>query len=309
MPTVVFLGPQRFRPTVVDVLRGLGVEGPLATVTAGWQEREQEIDELADHVSRELVNLRVYERSEEVLAADTDLAAALRGKHERLKRLQSLYRMRLKRELQAAREVMARDAREEFVLEHRQAAIRSVRTLDRQHLTRVRRLHSEFDREWSPATRPAVVERREAILEQLERVSAVAIAGGHVAILVNRLRLFGFTELLRGRPVVAWSAGAMALTQRVVLFHDSPPQGAGNAEVLDAGIGLVNGIVALPHARKRLALADPVRVALMARRFRPDRAALLDPGAELQWDGAKWLPVVGARVLQPGGAVEAFKPA
>jgi len=309
MSTVVFLGPQRFRPTVVDALDGLGLEGPLATVTAGWQEREQEIDELADHVNRELVNLRLYERSEEVLATDTELADALRQKHDRLKALQSLYRLRLKHALEATRDVMSLDGRETFVREHRQASIRSIRTLDRQHLTRVRRVHSEFEQEWQPAARSAVVEQREAMLEQLKSVSAVAIAGGHVAILVNRLRLFGFADLIRDLPVIAWSAGAMALTQRVVLFHDSPPQGAGNAEVLDAGIGVVKGLVALPHARKRLALEDPVRVALMSRRFRPDLTALLDPGAELQWNGEKWLPVAGARVLKPRGAVEVFKPA
>jgi hypothetical protein len=308
MSTVVFLGPQRFRPTVVDVLDGLGVEGPLATVTAGWQEREQEIDELADHVHRDLVNLRLYERSEEVLATDTELGAALREKHDRLKSLQSLYRLRLKYALEAAREVMVLDGREKFVREHRQGAIRTIRTLDRQHLTRIRRVHSGFEEKWNPVARPSVLAHREAILEQLEGVSALAIAGGHVAILVNRLRLFGFADLVGDLPVVAWSAGAMAMTQRVVLFHDSPPQGPGNAEVLDAGMGLVNGLVALPHARKRLALGDPVRVALMARRFRPDRPTLLDPGTELQWDGAKWLPVVGARVLKPGGAVEVFKP-
>ena len=309
MPTVVFLGPQRFRPTVVDVLDGLGVEGALATVTAGWQEREQEIEELKDHVHRDLVNLRLYERSEEILSTDAEFATALNLKHERLKALQGLHRLRLKHALEAAREVMRLDGRDGLVREHRQAAIRSIRTLDRQHLTRIRRLHAEFEEQWNPVERPSIAAHRDALRELLDGTSAVAIAGGHVAILVNRLRLFGFADLLGERPVVAWSAGAMALTQRVVLFHDSPPQGAGDAEVLDAGIGVVNGIVALPHARKRLALEDPVRVALMARRFRPDLAALLDPGAELQWDGAKWLPVVGARVLKPRGAVEVFKPA
>ncbi len=44
----------------------------------------------------------------------------------------------------------------------------------------------------------------------------------------------------------------MVVCETVVLFHDSPPQGAGNAEVLDAGLGLARGVIALPHARRRL---------------------------------------------------------
>ena len=70
-------------------------------------------------------------------------------------------------------------------------------------------------------------------------------------------------------PVAAWSAGAMAIAERVVLFHDHPPQGAGNAEVFEAGLGLVRGAVFLPHAATRLALDDVGRVALLARRLPP----------------------------------------
>ena len=77
MSVVVFLGPQRFHPTVVSVLDDLGVRGGIAAVTAGWQECEQEVDELAEHVERELTNLRLYERYEDVLSRDEQLAAAL----------------------------------------------------------------------------------------------------------------------------------------------------------------------------------------------------------------------------------------
>jgi peptidase E len=54
---------------------------------------------------------------------------------------------------------------------------------------------------------------------------AVLIAGGHIAVLLNRLRLFDLSAVLRERPVFGWSAGAMVLTSRIVLFHDSPPRG------------------------------------------------------------------------------------
>ena len=307
MSRVVFLGPQRFRPTLVGVLDRYEIEGTVAAVTAGWQEREQEVDELEDHIHRELVNLRLYGRTEQVLASDPELGEALHDRQRRLRDLQALYRARLGHALKAAREVMVLDGRDGFVREHRQSAVRAVRTLDRQHLTRVRRIHTEFEEQWAPATRPSVASHRRELEDLVGTASAVAIAGGHVAVLTNRMRLLGLAELLGSQTVVAWSAGAMALSERVVLFHDRPPQGAGDAEVLDAGLGVVDRIVALPHARRRLDLDDPVRVALLSRRFAPDLLAALDVGTELIHDGACWRPGTKARALTQRGAVVELK--
>jgi hypothetical protein len=62
----------------------------------------------------------------------------------------------------------------------------------------------------------------------------------------------------RPLPVFAWSAGAMAVTDRVVLFHDSPPAGPPATPRSSAhGLGLFPGVVALPHARRRLRLEGP----------------------------------------------------
>jgi hypothetical protein len=116
----------------------------------------------------------------------------------------------------------------------------------------------------------------------------VAFAGGHVAALLNRLRLFDVASVVGERPIVAWSAGAMALSERIVLFHDSPPWGAGNAEVLDHGLGLCPGVLPLPHARRRLRLQDPRRVDLLVRRFAPLRCVGLDEGSKLRGRGAVW---------------------
>jgi len=110
--------------------------------------------------------------------------------------------------------------------------------------------------------------------------------------------------LAAGRGVVAWSAGAMALSERVVLFHDSPPQGAGDPEVLDAGLALCRQLVALPHARERLRLEDPVRVALFARRFAPATCVVLDSGARLDWDGVGWTAGAHTQRLERRGVVQ-----
>jgi hypothetical protein len=124
---------------------------------------------------------------------------------------------------------------------------------------------------------------RNAVEQMIQRASAIAIAGGHVAVLLNRLRLFDIARLSKGKPVIAWAAGAMAVSERIILFYDDPPHGPGNAEVLDEGLGLAGNIVPLPHAGSRLKLEDALRVSLFARRFAPAEAITLDPGSRVDW--------------------------
>ena len=303
MPTLLVLGPQRFQPTLRPVLDSIGVRGPVAVVTAGWQERELEDGELREHLDCEVTNLELYARYEEAVGQDGELAAALRERQEQLQELQALYRVQLDHALAAARELLERSSRSAALLEQRSSAVRALRAVDRQHLQRIARIHEAFERRFEPARRPAVARLRERLAQQLEPCAALAIAGGHVAVLLNRLRLFDLPQLAGERPIVAWSAGAMALSERVVLFHDHPPQGAGNAEVLEVGLGVVPRLVALPSARQRLRLEDPVRVALFARRFAPAICALLDPGARLDWDGRSWRAAEGTRRLSSRGGL------
>ncbi|MDH3254578.1 MAG: hypothetical protein OEM62_06265, partial [Acidobacteriota bacterium] len=65
MSWIVLLGPQRLRPKLADVVRQMNVSGQIAAVTAGWEEREQEDDELAEHLGGRTVNLELYRRGEE----------------------------------------------------------------------------------------------------------------------------------------------------------------------------------------------------------------------------------------------------
>ncbi len=288
MAVVILLGPQRFNPNVRETIDSLGVQGPLAVVTAGWQEREAEDDELRQHVQRDVVDLMLYNRTDDVLARDPEFAEALDRRKRRLKRLQTLYRLRLAHTLQPARELMAREDVDRILSDQRRAAIRAVRTLDRQQLRRVTEIHHEFEQRWRPAERPSVARHREKLAEVLAQCGALAIAGGHVAVLINRLRLFDVVSLIGDLPVIAWSAGAMAASDRVVLFHDSPPQGAGDPEVFEVGLGLAPRVVALPHAQRRLRLDDPIRVALFARRFMPATCVALSPTSRLDFDGRNW---------------------
>ena len=303
--SVILLGPQRLRRTLAQAVRGSGVEGDVAVVTAGWQEREEEVDELREHLGGRVVNLQLYRRAEEVFAADTELARALRQRQDRLRRMQDVYRLRLSFALDAARALLTRRGDPELIVPEREAAIEAVRELDRAHLVRVAAVHREVDEQWRPFERPVVARHREELAGLMAGCGAFAIAGGHVAVLLNRLRLFGAAALAAGKPVFAWSGGAMVAGEQLVLFHDDPPQGPGHAEVLEAGLGLYSGLLPLPHARRRLRLDDALSVGLLAKRFAGHECVALDDGAILRREGGAWAPWGGdgSRRLLPDGTV------
>jgi len=303
------LGPQRLAPDLVAAFDHLGIEGQVAAITAGWQEREGEDEELQEHLKRPVVDLELHRRLEEVFAEDPELFRLHRARQDRLRALQRLYRYRLDFALEPARGVLGRHGGTELLAAEREAAITAVRRLDAEHLERIVKIHKDFKAHHDPAERPSMRHHRGEIIRILERSAAVAVAGGHVAVLVNRLRLFGMPELLVHRPLFAWSAGAMALSERIVLFHDSPPQGAGNAEILDAGIALVRGVVPLPQASKRLRLDDSVRVSLFVRRFAPDLCLPLDPGVTVALKGDRWTSLAKGRKLEADGGIEVLEAA
>lgn len=284
MTVRAMLGPQRLSPIVGPVLDQLGLaDDSVCTITAGWQEREGELDDLQGHLGRHLRDLELYRRTEEVFTADPAFRRKYRERQKLLKELQRLYRRRLAHANAAYAEMMREPANDMLVQNERRAALRALRTLDRQHLRRIDAIHATFLRTEHPADHPGVRAHRKEIAAIIGDCGVVLIAGGHVAILLNRLRLFNLGSLLADRSVVAWSAGAMALSEQVVLFHDHPPQGAGIAEVADRGLGLFPGVVPLPHARQRLRLDDPQRMSLFARRFAPEKCVTLDKGATLTW--------------------------
>lgn len=285
--TLTLLGPQMPDPSLREVVGKLALSPPFACVSAGWQEREGELDELRAHLGADVEDLRVYALTETVFAADAELRGAHRRRQARLQELQDVYRLRLQHAKQAARELFELDGDPRVLRPARRQAIATIRRLDRAHLQAIRAIHAEFDAEIAPLSRPAVARAIEIVRNRVAVAGAVLIAGGHVAALANRLRLLGGASLFTGKPVIAWSAGAMVASETVVLFHDSPPQGAGNVEVFEEGLGLARGVVPLPHAQTRLRLHDTTRVALVARRFAPSVCATLEAGSSLHFvDGA-----------------------
>lgn len=297
----ILLGPQRLKPTLIEAVRSLGISGRIATVTAGWQEREDDDQELRDHLEGRAVNLRLYHRAEEVSFQDPELAHAHRERQNALRQLQDLYVVRLGYAREAAYEMLRHQATGVLVEEEREAALDAVRQLDAAHLARVRGIHLEFAARWRPPERPTVIRQLEELRRIMADVDALAIAGGHVAILLNRLRFFGIEKLLGSKPVIAWSAGAMAVSEVVVLYHDNPPQGKGRTEVLENGLGLAPGLLPLPHARRRLHLGDRDRVIYFARRFAGHQCCPMDEGARFDWNGTRWLAPWGGSALGQDG--------
>ena len=305
---IILLGPQREQPTVAEAVERLGVDGHVAIVTAGWEEREAEDTELREHLGRPVVTLGLWPRAEEAFHADGELRTLLYERYDRLRALQELYRLRLAGQLESCRALLvgtdpgAPDALHGPEIDD---AIEGVRRLDAHHLARTAELDDEIWGRIDAGSRESLKKHRGEIERSLESSAAVLIAGGHVGILLNRLRLFGVLELSKEQPIVAWSGGAMVLCERVVLFHDNPPQGPGDPEVYARGMGLVRGVVPLPHAVHRLQLDDPGRVALFARRFAPDRCSPLDGGELIEGssDSQTWSFASDARRLEPDGRV------
>ncbi len=297
---VVLLGSHSGVPTGGPSLDELGLDGPVATVRAGWQEWEGEPHSLT--LAADGWNLRLWERAERIWAEDPELTQAHHAMQEKIRLLRRIYNVRLSHLADAYLDIDAREGPADVLDPERHAAFEAVRELDRRQVQRVAGIRREFEERYRPGDRHAVARERAEVARILTDTPVVAVDGGHVAILLNRLRLFGLAELLAGRAVVACSGGAMVLSERLVLFHDSPPWGPGHAEVAEAGLGLFPDVVVLPHAETRLRLDDPTRVSRLARRVAPAPCVLLDRDARLEWDGRRWT-VARARHLTASGTV------
>lgn len=288
------------------ILDGMGASGPYVIVSAGWEERESETGRLEAHLGEPVRSLDLWPRCEAAFESDAGLRDLMFDRHDRMKALAALYRVRLSAELEAARELIGRTRPAEadpLVDPAVELACRALRDLDDHHCGRVGQLNEEVFGQ--AAGREVLSADRADVAAELDRAGTLLVAGGHVGILYNRMRLFGVLEALPAlTPVVGWSAGAMVLTDRILLFHDSPPQGPGDAEILGPGLGLASDVVALPHASRRLDLGDTARVALFARRLAPDLVVALDEGDHLVAEGNQWSGY-GARRLTAAGVVAA----
>ena len=308
MTVQILLGPQSPTPDVRQAVDSIPIDGPVMAITAGWRDSEAEIDDLEAELGRPVENLSLYERAEHVFGHEPELRALKRERQDKLLELQRLYRIRLAPTLTAARKLMREDSEPDLLRLEQRAAIKQLRALDRHHLGRIQAIHREFDVRRAELALPGATDVRDQIQQQLERAGLVLIAGGHVAVLLNRIRLFRLGDLLAVKNIIAWSAGAMALSDRIILFHHHAPQGRRDAELLDAGLGIVPRRVILPHAKTRLDWSNRNRMALFARRFAPARCCTLDSGSMIRLEDGELTEVSRSFVINRAGKKKALKP-
>jgi hypothetical protein len=307
VPAVVLLGAQRYNPTLGDAIKELGVKGKIAAITAGWQEREDDDADLIEHLGKGAVNLTLHARGEDVFRKDKELLKAHRERQTVLRHRQDFYRVRLEHALDAQHVIDQRAAPDEILEDEARTSIDAIRNIDALHLERCTKDRRDFDARYRPLERGPIAEHREQLAKILADCEAIAIAGGHVASLLNRLRLFGIEELAQGKTIFAWCAGAMAISERVVLFHDSPPQGPGAAEVLEAGLGFVGDVVVLPQPEFRLKLGDRARLKVMVRRFAPATCIAMPARSRVTWLRSGPTAPYGAFAIRDDGT-HSFEP-
>ena len=306
-PRTLLLGPQRFKQTATAALRSLESDGPVVTINAGWEEREDEVTELDAALDGRAQHLRLYHRMLDVLEKDRRFAASAMAFRDRQDTLRSFYRSRLQYALDGAYAVQRRltAAGDSTAYDAIEDAIEVVRHVDDWYLDQLEALYEDDDLVGRAASSEVIRWHRGEIGEALAGAAAVALPGGDIRSLLRTLRLFAI-EIPLDLPVIAWSAGAMALTEKIVLFHDNGPQGASESELYDRGLARVAGVVALPHARGRLRLDDRDRCSILARRFVSWHCLLLDDGVVLDVTADGGLPG-GSRVVGVDGAIHELR--
>lgn len=113
---------------------------------------------------------------------------------------------------------------------------------------------------------------RERLEQRILSASSIFLFGGRLDLLLDGLRFFRLREpiaeaLRRGAQIVAMSAGAMVLCERIIVYNDfaETPR---DFQLYDRGLGLVRDLQLFPHCMERIQTDDPDNLAYLARRFR-----------------------------------------
>ena len=226
---------------------------------------------------------------------DPAYAEAERRLTGRLEELRAAYQLRLRHQKAAVRAVAQRVADARIRTAAVADAVAGLRALDAWHLDGSTELRAAFYAEARLEDRASIGDHRREVASLVDASAGMVITGGHVGVLLHLLHVFGLPALIRP-PVITWSAGAMALSPRVVLFGDYAPHGHHDAEFYAAGLGLYHQCVPFPHARRRLRMADQDRRQLLADRLAPYPGVILDDGVRLDLVDRAGLPA-GAVLL------------
>src|SRR6478735_8062550 len=127
----VLLGPQRFRTTAGAVIRTVAPEGAVATVTAGWRDRESDTAELDAILEGRGWHLRLYDRLNDVLEVDRRFAEAALAHRDAVDDLAGIYSLRLQRALESVYAVQRRTIRTDLAAAALADGVRVVQDIDR----------------------------------------------------------------------------------------------------------------------------------------------------------------------------------
>ncbi|HEY7928340.1 MAG TPA: hypothetical protein VIG86_13100 [Candidatus Dormibacteraeota bacterium] len=303
MSVTVLLGPVADGAPVAAELAALPVDGPVALVTAGWEEGERSDAELDRALGGGTRNLGLFGRRLDIMQSDAEYAAADRALRALVADMREVYLVQINyalRGVDAVRQHAAKARR--LAGDELEEAVETVRGLDERYAARLAEAHDEFYDTTRPHERAIIAAHRAEVASLVAECAAVAVAGGHVGVLTESLHLSNLGAVIGDRPVVAWSSAAMAIAERVMVVDDNDLAGRPD-EVLTAGIGVVHGVVPLAAARLRLRMDDRNRLAVLARRVAPRVCVLLDPGDRLPCDSAGVPDFQLARVVAPDGTV------
>jgi hypothetical protein len=300
--TIALLGPQGSTPDVGAVVAELGIRGRVALVRAGYQERESDDAQIVTALGVEAVNLTLHARGNEVFKGAGDFTGAYQARQQRLRHMQGFYRTRLDATEDAAKKISVRYVEPELLEQEEKVSVDQFRSIDSDHMERCQALRAAFDKAWPVEQIEVLTKHRREVRELMAGTDALVITGGHVASLLNRLQLFDVLANVGNKPIIAWSAGAMVLAERIVLFHDYPPYGSDIAQVLDAGFGLVPGFVVLPDARRRINLEARAGIQRFARRMAPATCVAMDHGARMIFEGGELRYAKATRLTTSGAA-------
>ena len=184
-------------------MRSLQVDGPVATVTAGWQEREGEDAELDEVLGGRSHNLGLFGRLTDVLDTDARFASAALAHRDAMDELAGIYSLRLQRTLDSVYAVQRRTVRDDIAEPLSRTGCERSGRVDAWHLETVDQLHGELEMASPVAESEPVQRHRAEVAEVLGSAGALAIAGGHVGVLLRSLKLFGW---FRSRSF-PWSPG------------------------------------------------------------------------------------------------------
>ncbi len=255
---VTVLGPQRRTTATRTAVAELIPTGTVATINAGWRERESADAELGEVLGGRMVNLRLYQRWQDLMAADPEYAAAERRPDRAVGGAAGGVR--------AAGVPRGGGPRTRSTVGTRcrpsgprpwPTGSGLCATLDTWHLAEVAASRQQFYAATPIGERESVRAHRRELAELVDDSSGLVITGGHVGVLLHLLHVFGLVAMIK-QPVITWSAGAMALSDRVVLFGDPPPGGTSVAGGVGRGSRRLLRGAALPAPPAPAAHARPV---------------------------------------------------